>query len=292
MAKKETTPAEPATMAPPITESTALATAPSETLAVREDGVPSWIPEGDTTGTEMSADDLRLPRLSIAQGLSPELTPGNPQYNPDLKMFQLFNNLTQEIYGMGPLIFVPVRHDVRWIEFKPRSEGGGVVDMNVPPNDPRTLWRRDPGGDRKKDQPPIATKFNEYVVLLVQDGSPEPEPIVISIKDTNKENRRAATNLNGYIALPTVIPTKQGKRKVRLPIYGKMYSVESGTAKNDKGTYGVHVIKQVGVVMDAILGNRAMQFLKMIEGKNINVEREAPTEDEIDSAADAPTPEM
>jgi len=233
---------------------------------------PSWIPEGDTTGTDMSAEDLRLPRLSIAQGLSPELTPGNSNYIENLKMFQLFNNLTQEIYGMGPIKFIPVRHDIRRIEFKPRSEGGGVIDMDVRPNDPRTQWTTDAEGKR---QAPRATKFNEYVVLLVRDGEDEPEPIVLSIKDTNKENRRAATNLNGYIALPTKI----GSKKYKLPIYGKMYTVESGTAKNDKGTYGVPVIKQAGVVHDANLGNRAMAFLKSLEGKNIVVDREPGSDD-------------
>lgn len=254
-------------------------TSPNQELAE----IPSWIPEGDTTGTAMAAEDIRLPRLLIAQGLSPEIIPGNAKFIEGLSMFDLFNDLTQEIYGkMGKvsLTFIPVRHDVRRIEFKPRAEGGGVIDMNVPANDPRTLWTNDPEDptNREKRKAPRATKFNEYIALLVrEDGF---EPIVISIKDTNKENRRAATNLNGYIGMPTKI----GPKRVQLPIYGKMYTYEVGTASNDKGTYGVPIVKQAGVVRDEAMGKGAMKFLKSLEGKNVIIEREA-GDDEFDAAA-------
>ena len=250
-------------------EENRIALAPEDALVVSR---PDWIPEGDTTGTQMSPEDIRLPRLAIAQGLSPQITPGDSAYIDGLKLFDLFNDVTGEVYGRGPLTFVPVRRDVRRIEFKPRAEGGGVVDINVPPGDPRLDWTEDEDGNR---QPPVATKFHEWVVLLLHSDGRR-EPLVLSIKDTNKWNRNAARNLNTFIALPH-------PQFGTLPIYAKKYVITSGSEKNDKGTFGVPIIKQAGVVNDASVGRMAMEFAKSLEGKKIVVDRE-PGDDDFNPA--------
>ena len=114
---------------------------------------PSFIPEGDKSGTEgITKDDLRLPRLGIAQGLSPQLTPGDTQEIEGLRQVDMFNDTTKQIYGRGPVYFIVVRRDAKGIEFRPRSEGGGIIDLNVPRNDKRlTEWRTgDNGGGRSQ----------------------------------------------------------------------------------------------------------------------------------------------
>lgn len=242
-----------------------LATQGSQALV----GRPDWIPVGDTTGTQMDREDIRLPRLAIAQGLSPQITPGESAYIEGLKLFEMFNDVLGTIYGNGPLTFVPVRRDVRRIEFKPRSEGGGVLDMDVPPGDPRLKWTEN---EKKERVPPAATKFNEWVVYLIREGV-APEPIVLSIKDTNKWNRKAASNLNTFIALPH-------PQFGILPIYGKKYTITTGSEKNDKGTFGVPIIKQAGVLNDGDIGRLAMNFAKSLEGKEIITNRE-PGDDEF-----------
>lgn len=251
---------------------------------------PDFIPEGDTTGTEgIGVDDIRLPRLAIAQGLSHEMTPGDAKYIEGLTMFDLFNDFTQERYGKGPLTFVVIRRDVRRIEFKPRSEGGGVVDMNVPANDPRTMWTDDPD-DPTKRIPPKATKFNEYVIWLLKPGVPEPETILLSIKDTNKFNRKATTDLNGFIK------SHASKGKKSVPIYGVAYAIHVVPEKNDKGTFGTPVIKQAGKDgKPAFITNQdffaaAAKYELSLRGKNIVTDR-TPGEDDMDFEAISAEPE-
>ncbi len=234
---------------------------------------PDWIPMGDDTGTHMTKEDIRLPRLCIAQGLSQQLVEGDSSYIPDLKMFDMFNDVLGTVYGRGPLTFVPVRRDVRRIEFKPRAEGGGIVDMDVPVGDPRLQW--------DGDVPPTATQFDEFVVYLLH-ASGEREPIVISIKTTNKWNRRAAKNLNTFIALPHPMFGI-------LPIYGKKYTIAVGVEKNDKGTFGVPIVKQAGVLTDGDAGRMAMAFAKSLEGKEIVVQREPGDEDFVPEDIEAKT---
>ncbi len=229
---------------------------------------PDFIPAGDKTGTEdIEKDDIRLPRLGIAQGLSPQMMPGDPLYIPGLQLFQLFNDFTKQVYGNGPLYFIPVRRDKVCIEFGPDRKG--VVDMNVPWNDPRaTQWNG--------DEPPVATRFNEWVALLLREGA-ETEPIVISIKMTNKHNRRAASDLNGMIKMHA----SQGARSV--PIYGVVYSIESTSTKNDQGTFGIPVVRQAGFVpnndMGAALFLKAGEYAEALGGKKIVVDRETPAVD-------------
>ena len=232
---------------------------------------PSFIPEGDKTGTEgITSDDIRLPRLGIAQGLSPQVTPGKAEYMEDLKLFQMFNDSTREIYGKGPMFFIVVRRDLRCIEFRPRSEGGGVVDLNVPLKDPRaTQWREVEVDGVLKRLPPVATTFTEFISLLIKKGG-EPEPIVISIKHTNKHNRRSITDLNGYIKMHA----SQGVKSV--PIYGVIYAIETRMEQKDAQSYGVPSFKQVGFVPPQMreLYERAREYAKELQGKNIVINRE------------------
>jgi hypothetical protein len=254
------TPAAPA----PAAESTALDVTSANAWLVEDDGKPT----GDLSGTEgIGLDEIRLPRLAIAQGLSPQLVPGDSKYIEDLKQGDMFNDLTGEIFGRGPIHFVPVRRDVRYIEFRPRSEGGGVLDLNVPANDPRTQWTSEDG----IRVAPAATHFVEFVVLLLRAGE-QPAPIVLSIKTTNKWNRGAATSLSSFIKLRNDA------------IYGGVYTVQSKPEKNDKGTFGVYVIHNAGKA-SPIVREVGKTFHDSLKGKTLVVDRDPGADDDFDTAA-------
>lgn len=260
-----------------------------QTLAERR----SFIPVNDKTGTEdIGANDIKLPRLAIAQGLSPQVIPGDSQYIPNLKLFEMFNDLSGEIYGTGPLYFIPLRREVRRVEFEPRVKGqqggGGVIDRDVPPNDPRTLWTWSSpelkASGVKADVPPRATTFHEFVMLLLRpDGLPE--MIVLSIAAKNKYNTRAAINLTSFIKQQAM----RGRQSA--PIYGCQYTVESKSEKFNEGTAGVYVIKQAGRLDDPTQDNESwarsaklFDYVRNVhaslEGKTFDVQREPGEDDE------------
>ena len=240
---------------------------------------PTSLDARDRSGTEdIGADDVKLPRLAIAQGLSPQVTPGDGQFIEGLTLFDMFNDLTTEIYGKGPITFVPVRRDVRRMEFTPRSEGGGLVDPDVPANDPRLQWTKSSPELTKADVPPVATVFVEFVILLLRPGK-APEPIVLSIKSTNKHNRRASDSLTTFIKLRNA------------PIYAGLYTVDTKVpAKNDKGTFGVPTIKNAGFIpkdtpAGSVLYKHAADFHNALKGKVIVVERDGEDVEIDDSLA-------
>jgi len=232
---------------------------------------PSFI-EDSTAGTEgITADELKFPRLAIAQGPSPQLVPGDSAYIPGLTLFQMFNDLTKEIYGMGPMTLVVGDRRVKRIEFeldeKGRPDRKRPVDLEVPVDDPRMKWTKDP--TTGKGVPPVAIKFVEFLSLIVHPDGRLPEPVVVSIQETNKFNRRAHMSWTGFIKM----------RQPPAPIYAGLYTMTIKTEKNDQGTFGVWVPENSGYITDRKLYERAKEFHFGIQGKEYTVDREVGADD-------------
>lgn len=202
---------------------------------------PKSLGRDDVSGTEgIDPDEVRLPRLSIAQGLSHQMTPGDTKYIEGLTLFDMFNDQSREIYRKGPMTFIAIRRDWKAIEFTPRSEGGGVVDLNVPKKDARLKWTWSTpelrASGAKADVPPKAVIIIEFTVLLLR-AKKAPEPIVFGIALKNKWNRDAEAAITGTLAQRSA------------PIYMSMFSVDTNVpGKNDKGTFGVPTIRDLGYI--------------------------------------------
>lgn len=270
---------------------TGLATIPGATdLAIIGEQVgtiarPSELTPGDISGTEdINANEVKLPRLAIAQGLSHQMIPGDGQHIDGLTLFDLFNDLSEEIYGKGPLSFVPVKRSIKHMVMPPRKDGDPDFDPDVRPGDPRLDWTASiPGG--RKDTPPVATTFIEFVVLLLRP-SKAPEPIVLSISQNNKWNRRASDNLTTFIKLRNA------------PIYAGLYTVDTKVpARNDQGTFGVPTVKNAGFINQSTPGGAmlyayAKSFYESLTDKIININREVPIDDSMAANPEDAGPQM
>lgn len=232
---------------------------------------PKSLDRNDRTGTEdITQDEIQLPRLAVAQGLSPQLVPDEPQYIRGLVIGQMFNDVSEDIYGNGPITVVPVKRQVKRIEFDP-NDRKVPIDRNVPAGDPRLEW--------DGDNPPRATEFVEYICLLLQKGK-IPEGVVVSIKTTNKEMRRAAKLWNTYVL------------QRQAPIYSGLYNLTSkvirGQNKDGQQTmYGVFVVKNAGFIpkdtpVGAALFDYAKQFHDSLKDKVVETDREG--HEEADAA--------
>lgn len=240
---------------------------------------PKSLDLNDNTGAEdIRPDEVRFPQLTIAQGLSKQLVPGEGKYIKGLTIGEMFNDVTEELYGNGPLTFVPVMRHVTRIEFDP-NDRSVPIDRDVPWNDPRMKWQG--------DEPPRATEFVEFVSLLLRKGK-APERIVISIKTTNKHQRAAARDTTTWI--------NSGG-----PIYSRMFNVtsriEKGKNKEGQDTlFGVFNVKYIGFVPDSPAGltlkAHAKSFHDSLKGKKIVVEREEGSDDFNPEELEKQTAEM
>lgn len=218
---------------------------------------PSFVDAADRSGTDhITNDDMAMPRLALAQKMSPQLDAID-----GLQFGDLFNSLTEEIYEQ-PLDFIVLRADPpRAIEFRPIEDGGGVVDPNVPLTDPRCRW----GEDGEK---PVATVFYDFIVAL----HPTRELIALSFK---------ATGLKAAKALNALIKIRSG------PVYGGLYEMTTQKKSGDK-PYAVFNIrnsprgpeKNPGWVPDEETYNWAKSVHEAIAFKEVKIDRDGHSADD------------
>jgi hypothetical protein len=149
--------------------------------------------KGDHRGMEtFNRDDIRLARLALAQTQSPEVTEGTPTYVEGLKVGDLFNSISKKSYGREIYVQIVKKEHLRAVQFKPIDQGGGIVDPDVPLNDPRTRW----GADGSQ---PVATIFRDFIARIILPQQPADEQVIaLSFKSTGI---KVAKELGGLITM-------------------------------------------------------------------------------------------
>jgi hypothetical protein len=236
---------------------------------VTNENRPEFIP-ASTDGTDhIEREDFIMPRIAIAQGLSPQIIEGDAKFIEGLKVGDMFNSITGQIYKRGPMNLFVIRGDKpRGVEFVPLDEGGGVKDPDVPMLDPRMQFTEGSDGKVLK---PIATKFYDFIVVLL----PSMEVVGLSFKSTGL---KTAKRLNSLIKLR------------RAAIFAGVYVLTSAIEnKGPKKTYGVYRIENAGWLPDSIAYNLASDLFESFKEKEVifHTEDEQPTEEE-ESKADHP----
>lgn len=201
-----------------------------------------------------------MPRLALAQGLTPQVAEQKEGFSVGV----LFNSVNEKIYGKGPIYFTIIRADKpRFIQFRPREDGGGIIDMDVPANDPRTQWG--PNGVK-----PVATKFYDYIVAMLPfSEDPMDNIIALSLKSTGI---KVAKQLN------TLMKFRQG------PIFESVYELTTGVEKNTKGTYAVYKVRNAGYLTDAGMKEMCESLYESLRDRSIEIDRDVAGTDDVDDS--------
>jgi len=216
----------------------------------------------------VTSDDMQLPRLALAQGLSPQIDKSDPLYIEDLELGDAYNSVTGEILGVGPWSVSFIRADPpRYVEFIPREEGGGVKDPDVPADDPRTEFTIGEDGKRVK---PIATKFYDFVAVMLDTR----ELIALSFKSAGIQT---AKRLN------TVILNRENKHGI--PMIAGQYKMTAIMEKNAQGKWAGLRIEPDGVITDPEMVQFITTQFENVKQKNVIIDREG------GDTSDKPTPD-
>lgn len=254
--------------AAPKTEQALTAPNPFEDLVTYER--PAGKDEGTLGNEGIGRDDITMPRIGLAQKMSAEIdVTEKAKYIEGLQFMDLFNTSTRKNLGKGPLHFVILRRDdLRWIEWNPRSEGGGIKDKNVRAGDPRTLFG--PAGEK-----PIATEYHDFIVLLFNGFDPS-DPlqsiVAFSLKSTGI---KAAKHLNFLIQL----------RGPKLICKG-VYSVTTGheTDKKTSGVYSTYKFDQAGWLKpDSPMEKLAIELFEAWKDRKVEFADDMPPDDDPDN---------
>lgn len=216
-------------------------------------------------GTEAATgEDYALPFLSIAQGLSPQIEEGDAKYIEGLKKGEFFNTVTSEYWKNVTVI--PVMFERKWLEFKLREEGGGLVNIyDNQSNVPATV-RDEMNRDITAEGTQIVDTRSFYCIQIKEDGSTE--NVLISLKATQAKKAKQWLSMIRNIKLPRA----SGNGYFNPPMFSHTYELSAAKEENAKGSWHGYVIgRGVQLPVEEEAFQEAVAFFKMLSDGAVNV---------------------
>ncbi len=225
-------------------------------------------------GAVFDVDELIVPRIKIAQQMSPELKKSDAKFIEGLSASDMFNSLTSEKYDGGKgILFLPCHSDISYVEFG-AGTGGGFLGL-LEKSDPRiSQTTREgstevlPGGNE------LVVSDNFYGLIVSENG--DSEPVVIPMASTK---RKIARRWKSMIALQRV--EHNGVKKTA-PITATLWNLSVVDETNKQGqTYGnfsVTRVRQLAGSEDRALFQEAEAFrASVVKGEVKAAPEESPT---------------
>lgn len=195
----------------------------------------------------VTPQDVLIPFWTILQALSPQVTPGTPEYIEGARTGQLFNTATKEVIdGAKGILFIPCTTQHVFTEWRPRKAGGGFVGQHSPDSEiVRSAIAASTEFGKYKHQ--TEQGANDLVESFYMFGMQVDEalqiigPAVISI---------TSTKIKPYKQIMTTLRMC----KVRAPLFANVLRVTVAMDNNAKGTFGNFVFNPYkGDVISSLL---------------------------------------
>jgi hypothetical protein len=197
-------------------------------------------------------EDMLIPRLAVAQdGMSPQLKKASELYIPELEAGDLFNTVTNEIYGPTATV-IPLFFTKNYIEFAPNM--GGVLGQysNAAELPKGGLdWGRDP--EDGSPIPPRITEFKNRMCLIETEAGYQ--PIVVSFK---KGEVKFSDQWNSQI--------KFARMADALPCFAHTYTITSKLKNKGQQSWYVKTIAPLGFTPENIFGQAKSYFEQLNQG--------------------------
>ena len=180
----------------------------------------------------IGTEELLVPYIALLQGLSPEVKEdGVPGARPGM----IYNPAIGQLFsGKEGMVFIPCFREHVFIEWQPRSEGGGFVGVHNPASDV-VLNAKDRSTDFGKFFTPEGNILAETYLLfgLSLDDEGSPTKTVISFASTKiKQYKQLMTQANSVM----VTNPKTGK-KTTPPVWAHKFRLRTVETKNNEGEF-------------------------------------------------------
>ena len=237
---------------------------------------------------ETKTEDMSIPFLRILGNQSPQVDESDGAYVEGAKGGMLYNTVTNTVYsGKEGMLVVPCYYNRRFVEWKPREQGGGYVASYLP-TDPivETVTRTEkneeilPNGN-------LLTNTAQHFVILV-DGDQYSRCLITMSSTQLKKSRRWLAQMNGMTAMGKSGP-------YTLPMMSQFYRLTTVPEQNDLGKWYGWVItkeKQIDLAVDFEKGlfDNAVAFAKSVEAGEVEAKEVAPdpTPEDLPPIKEAP----
>lgn len=232
------------------------------TTDAAELATPSFLSEYAGMGNEnVSREDMIVPRLTLLQGLSPELKPTDPKYLKGAAMGNIVHLLTGEIYPNGVYV-VNCMFAKEFAVFKKRTLGGGFRGTFGTMQEAQNFVAMHPESSELE----VNEQAVHYCLLLDEDKQYVGEAAIMF----------ASTKLKVSRKWNSLIDMDRGA-----PRFAKIYKLTSVTDKNAKGEFYNYAVSPSGFIT-ADLAPIAAAFYKAVVGGTKVVSRDDHSETTVE----------
>lgn len=216
--------------------------------------------------------DMAVPRLTVLQPLSPQVTPGKPEYLEAAKPGMIYDSVMNYLYsGSEGINCIPVHFRATYLEWIPRKAGGGFVgDLGL--NIDETKYKRNPETkllETAEGHEVVLTKEYFAYVLLKEGGI---APAIISMAKTQERKSKVWNTMINQFEIPDPRdPTKM----LNPAMFYRSYHLTTTIETNDKGSWFGWKIEPSKNTFDLPNGRelylKARQFHADIAAGKVNV---------------------
>ena len=242
-----------------------------EVIKKEEGALATNMFEADANGgaQNIEQEDLALPFLKVLGQLSPEINKKNGRYVEGAEPGMILNSVTKKLYdGDKGIDVIPCAYERKYLEWKPRELGGGLVGMHSI-DDPivRTTKRDQMNKDILPNGNYLENTASHFVVTTGEDAGTG----LISMTRTQLKVSRTWNSMMMSIKL-------QGKNGLFTPpTFSHIYNLKSVQMTNDKGTWFGWDINKIGPVTDNNVYSLAKDFAEKIGKGEIEVKHDSDT---------------
>ena len=198
----------------------------------------------------VGSSDMALPYLTILQDLSPQVKKSNEKHIPDAEPGMIFNTLTNEIIdGQTGVFFIPCAFQKLFVEWKPRSTGGGFVQAHVD----ASILQKTRKDDRGKD---VLENGNLIVTTAYHLGiiATTMQKVIVAMASTQLKKSRKWNSIMAEI----ILKDKDGRpmrdavtgRPLIAPTYSRVYRLNTVLERKDQHSWYGWNITLVDAVKD------------------------------------------
>tara|TARA_R110002020_G_C16045774_1_gene754099 strand:+ start:27 stop:824 length:798 start_codon:yes stop_codon:yes gene_type:complete len=177
---------------------------------------------------EVTTKDLQMPFVRIAQAMSPQVKKNDAAFISGCGQGDIYNTVTNQFWGGDDGVVVqPVFFQMKFLEFVPRTEGGGFVGELASNSKDVLEAVRDKatGMELLSSGNELVRTAQHYVKIVHEDGNLE--SAVIDMKKTQLKKSRLWNSM-------MMMQKHNGNM---LPAFANTYRLKSVEDGNDKGSW-------------------------------------------------------
>jgi len=237
---------------------------------------------------ETTTQDMSIPFLRILGAQSPQVDESDGAYVEGAKGGMLYNTVTNTVTsGKEGMLVVPCYYNRRYVEWKPRTEGGGYVASYLPDDPIVATATRNDKNEEVLPNGNLLTNTAQHFVMLVE-GDQYSRCLITMSSTQLKKSRRWLSQMNAMTAMG-----KNGP--YTLPMMSQFYTLTTVPEQNDLGKwYGWAIARERQLDLsndfEKSLFENAVAFAKSVEAGEVEAKEVSPdpTPEDLPPIKDAP----